>query len=101
MVSSYPRHWFSALVWKELQLQQVNILIAAVVFALHLASVVIRQVHPNFDNPNVRGLLELIWMLWLAMPLLIGSAAVAEERRVGVTRIAILPAGFTAHAIRD
>jgi alpha-tubulin suppressor-like RCC1 family protein len=26
-----------------------------------------------------------MWGLWLAMPLLIGSAAVAEERRVGVT----------------
>ena len=84
-VSRYPRGWFPALVWKELQLQQVNILIAAVVLALHLASVVIRQVHPNFGDPNTRGLLELIWTLWLAMPLLIGSAAVAEERRVGVT----------------
>ncbi len=84
-VSSYPRHWFSSLVWKELQLQQVNILISAVVLTLHLASVVIRQVHPNFDSPNVRGLLELIWALWLAMPLLIGSAAVAEEHRIGVT----------------
>jgi ABC-type transport system involved in multi-copper enzyme maturation permease subunit len=84
-VSSYPRHWFSALAWKELQLQQVNILIAAVVLTLHLASVVIRQIHPDFDTPNVRGLLELIWVLWLAMPLVIGSAAVAEEHRVGVT----------------
>ena len=83
-VSGRRRHWLSALVWKELQLQQVNILIAAVVLALHLASVAVRQVHPNFGDPNIRGLLELSWMLWLAMPLLIGSAAVAEEHRVGV-----------------
>ncbi|MGA9778344.1 MAG: hypothetical protein WBS33_08750, partial [Verrucomicrobiia bacterium] len=82
--SSRRHHWISALVWKELQLQQVNILIAAVVLALHLASVVVRQVHPNFYNPNVIGLLELIWVLWLAMPLLIGSAAVAEEHRIGI-----------------
>ena len=85
IVSRYPRHWFSALVRKELQLQQVNILIAGVVLALHLTSVVLRMVHPNFYNPNVKGLLELISALWLAMPLLIGSAAVAEEHRVGVS----------------
>ena len=80
-----PRNWFFALVRKELQLQQVNILIAAVVLILHLASVTVRRIHPDFDNPNIGLLLEFIWMLWLAMPLLIGSAAVAEERRVGVT----------------
>jgi hypothetical protein len=84
IVSSYPRHWLSALAWKELQLQQVNILIAVVVLALHLASVVIRQVHPSFANPYIRELLELVWAIWLMMPLLIGSAAVAEERRVGI-----------------
>jgi ABC-type transport system involved in multi-copper enzyme maturation permease subunit len=79
-----PRNWFFALVRKELQLQQVNILIAAVVLILHLASVTVRRIHPIFDNPNIGLLLEFIWMLWLAMPLLIGSSAVAEERRAGV-----------------
>ena len=83
-VSNYPRHWLSALAWKELQLQQVNILIAVVVLALHLASVLIRGLHPGFTSRDISGLLGLIWGLWLAMPLLIGSAAVAEERRVGV-----------------
>lgn len=82
--ASRPRHWLTALVWKELQLHQANLLIAGVVLLLHLASVVIRKVHPHFADPNVQGLLELIWMLWLLIPLLIGSAAVAEEHRVGV-----------------
>ncbi|HTQ50351.1 MAG TPA: ABC transporter permease [Candidatus Acidoferrales bacterium] len=82
--SDRRRHWLSALVRKELQLQQVNILIATVVFILHLTSVLIRRFHPNFSAWNVSGLLELFWAFWLAMPLLIGSAAVAEEHRIGI-----------------
>ena len=82
--ASGPRYWFATLVGKELQLHQVNILIAGVVLVLHLASVVIRKFHPHFTDPNVQGILELVWMLWLLMPLLIGSAAVAEEHRAGV-----------------
>ncbi len=82
--ASRPRHWLSALVWKDLQLHQVNIMIAGVVLVLHLASVVIRKFHPHFTDPNIKGILELVWMLWLLMPLLIGSAAIAEERRLGV-----------------
>jgi hypothetical protein len=82
--SSRPRHWLSVLVRKEFQLHQVTILIAVIVLALHLASVFIRKFHPNFDNPNVKGMLELVWALWLLMPLLVGCAAVAEERRLGL-----------------
>jgi hypothetical protein len=82
--ASRPRHWFAALVLKELQLHQMNILIAVVVLALDLASVIIRKVHPHFADPYVLGILEMVWMLWLLMPLLIGSAAIAEEHRVGV-----------------
>jgi len=82
--SSRPRHWFSALIRKEFQLHQVTVLIAVIVLALHLASVFIRKFHPNFDNPDVKGMLELVWALWLLMPLLVGSAAVAEERRLGL-----------------
>jgi hypothetical protein len=81
---SQPYHWFSALVRKEFQLHQVTILIAALVLALHLSSIFIRKIHPTFENQNVKFLLEFVWALWLLMPLLIGSAAVAEERRLGV-----------------
>lgn len=84
IVSSQPRHWLSALVRKEFQLHQANILIAAGVLALHLASVVTLKVHPNFENPDVKFILEQVWALWLLMPLLIGSAAVAEEQRLGI-----------------
>jgi hypothetical protein len=84
LISSQPRHWFSALVRKEFQLHQGTILIAALVLALHLVSIAIRKVHPHFENPNVKFILEQVWALWLLMPLLIGCAAVAEERRLGI-----------------
>ena len=82
--SSQPRHWLSALVRKEFQLHQATILIAVLVLALHLASVFIRKIHPHFTNTAYKDVLELIWMVWLLMPMLIGCAAVAEERRLGV-----------------
>lgn len=81
---SRPRHWLSAFIWKEIQLQQINILIAVVIFVFHVASVIIRKIHPQFQNPDTRYILESIWGVWLLLPLLIGSAAVAEERKLGV-----------------
>lgn len=81
---SKARHWLSACVWKEIQLHQVNFLIAIVVLALHLMSVVIRKIHPHFVNPNLDFFIETVWVLWLLMPLLIGCAAVAEERKLAV-----------------
>ncbi|HVU07284.1 MAG TPA: hypothetical protein VHG89_01930 [Verrucomicrobiae bacterium] len=86
-VSSRPRHWFSALVRKEIQSQQINLLIAAVVLALHLAAQITLKLHPGFENPNIHGMLEMTWGLWLLMPLLIGSSAVAEERRLGIIEL--------------
>ena len=83
-VSIRPRHWMSALVWKEIHLQQANILIAVIILALNLLSVLIRKIHPHFENPNVQLIFEVHWMLWLLMPLLIGAVAIAEERRLGI-----------------
>jgi ABC-2 family transporter protein len=82
--SSRPRHWFSMLVRKEFQLHQTTIVIALVVLALHLASVFIRKFHPHFINTAYKDVLDFIWSLWLLMPLVIGSTAIAEERRLGV-----------------
>jgi hypothetical protein len=83
-ISFRPRHWFSALVWKEIQLHQVNILIAALLLFLHLASFITRKIHPHFSNPDLQFVLEGIWLLWLLMPILIGCSAIADERRLGV-----------------
>jgi ABC-type transport system involved in multi-copper enzyme maturation permease subunit len=89
-----PRHRFSALVWKEIQLHQANILIAGLVLILHLSAVFTLKVHPHFQGPYIADTLEAIWILWLLMPLLIGCAAVAEERKLGVIESQLcLPVG--------
>jgi ABC-type transport system involved in multi-copper enzyme maturation permease subunit len=81
---SQPRHWIFASLRKEFQLHQLNVFIAIGVLALHLMTMLIRKIHPNFVNPNTRYIVESVWVLWLLMPLLIGGAAVAEERKLGV-----------------
>jgi ABC-type transport system involved in multi-copper enzyme maturation permease subunit len=83
-VSRRPGRWISASFRKEFQLHQLNFFMAIGVLALHLFSMLIRKVHPNFVNPNTRYIVESVWVLWLLMPLLIGGAAVAEERKLGV-----------------
>jgi ABC-type transport system involved in multi-copper enzyme maturation permease subunit len=83
-LSFRPRNRFLALVWKEIQLHQVNILISALVLLLHLGSFFVRKIHPHFINPSVPMVLEIMWVLWLLMPILIGSSAIADERRLGI-----------------
>ena len=78
-----PRHWLPSLVWKEIQLHQANLFIAAIILVLHLSAICVHKIHPHFDNPDVQFVFESIWLLWLLMPLLIGCAAIAEERRIG------------------
>jgi hypothetical protein len=77
------RHWFSPLAWKEVQLHQATFLIAAPVLALHLTACLIRRFHPHIENATLDFALGNFWILWLMMPLLIGAASIAEERRMG------------------
>ncbi len=73
-----------ALIKKEFQLQQVSLLGAAGLLALHFGTIVLRIVH-HFDEKSVGAiLLALFWILWLVMAPIIGSMSVAEERRLGV-----------------
>lgn len=83
-VSQGQRHWLVALILKELQLHQVNFLVAMVILVLHVSALLVRKIHPHFQDPYVRGILELIWTLWLLIPLLIGCSAIAEERKLAV-----------------
>jgi ABC-type transport system involved in multi-copper enzyme maturation permease subunit len=83
LISIRPRHRFSALAWKELQLHQGTLLIAAIILVLHLTALFFRDFHPRIQNPNFEFALKAIWILWLLMPMLIGAAAIAEERRMG------------------
>jgi hypothetical protein len=70
----------NTLIKKEIRLHEANLFIAIILLALHLTSF---GLHSVLDR-NVQRVFELVWSLWLLMPLLIGSAAVAEERKLGI-----------------
>lgn len=74
-----------AALWaKELQLHQSQFVLAGLLALLHLAVLATRKFGGSFkDSPALEFVLEHFWVLWLAMPLLVGCAAVAEERKLG------------------
>ena len=80
------RRPIAVLIRKELQLQQVNLLIAGAMVVLHLAALGARAFQFDARNPNnlVSQTLNFWWILWFAMPLLIGGTTVAEERKFGM-----------------
>lgn len=84
VTSSRPGHWLPALARKEIQLHQINLLIAVVLFFLQIACAITLKIHPHFHDPNVSYILEAAWVLWFVMPLLIGASAIAEERKLGI-----------------
>jgi ABC-type transport system involved in multi-copper enzyme maturation permease subunit len=74
----------SALRAKELQLQQPQFVVAGLLALMHLAVLATRKFGGSFkDSPALEFVLEQFWVLWLAMPLLVGCAAVADERKLG------------------
>jgi hypothetical protein len=73
-----------AALWrKEIQLHQSQFVIAFVLVVLHLIVLATRKLGHFGKNSTTELVLESFWALWLVMPLLVGSAAVAEERRLG------------------
>ena len=73
-----------ALFLKEWRLHQSQFVIAGVLALLHLAVVATRKYAGSFKEQAVlQFIVEIFWMLWLAMPWLVGCAAVAEERKLG------------------
>lgn len=74
----------AALLAKELQLHQSQLVIAGVLALLHLGLLAARKIGGGFkDSPVLGFVADHFWTLWLMMPLLIGCAAVAEERKLG------------------
>jgi hypothetical protein len=67
----------AALLVKELRLQQGTLVIAIAMVIMHLAEVAA----PEFLRPALAAKFQGIWMVWLAAPLLVACASVAEERR--------------------
>lgn len=70
-----------ALFWKEIQAHQSSLVIAGGLLVLHITVLFARSA-PRPDSAS-KLLYESFWILWLALPLLIGSSSVAEERRLG------------------
>lgn len=76
-----------ALWWKEFRLQQVNITLAGGFAVIMLLVQVLRQVAmrmPERFGPNDIEVFDYLWALWSLLPLTIGLASLAEERRLGV-----------------
>jgi hypothetical protein len=84
VVSIRNRKPIFALLKKEFQLQQVSLTGAAGLLALHIGVIVLRKYHHFAKDSAGEILTSIFWMLWLVMAPVIGSMAVAEERRLGV-----------------
>jgi alpha-tubulin suppressor-like RCC1 family protein len=83
-VSTRSRKPIFALFKKELQLQQISLFGAIGLLGLHLGIIVLRKYHHFAQDSVGEALVSIFWMLWLVMAPVIGSMAVAEERRLGV-----------------
>ena len=73
-----------ALFKKELQLHQVTLMGAVGLLVLHIGILVLREYHHFAKNSAGEFFASIFWLLWLVMPVVLGSMAVAEERRHGV-----------------
>jgi ABC-type transport system involved in multi-copper enzyme maturation permease subunit len=74
-----------ALIKKEFQSHHVALLIGAGMLVVHLAVIAVRKMafDPAHSNDMLYSCLEQWWALWLGLPFLVGSTAVAEERKLG------------------
>ncbi len=72
-----------AVLWrKEFSLHQSQFVMAFVLLLLHLGVLAARQLN-LVRSPDAKFCLEIFWGLWLVMPVLLGCAAIAEERKIG------------------
>ncbi len=73
-----------AALWrKELMLHQSQFVVAFVLLVLHLGVLAVRNFSDLSNSKDLKFMLEIFWGLWLVLPLLVGCAAVAEERKLG------------------
>jgi len=73
-----------ALLKKEFQLQQVPLLGAIGLLILHTGIIFWRTHHTFAHNSGGEILTSVFWILWLILPVMVGSLAIAEERRLGL-----------------
>ncbi len=73
-----------AALWrKEMLLHQSQFVMAFALVVLHLVVLAVRKFCNLDSSPDLKFVLEQFWLLWLVMPLLVGCAAIAEERKLG------------------
>ncbi len=83
-VSTRNRKPIFTLIKKEFQLHQPSLMAVAGLLVLHIGVIVLRKYHHFAKDSAGEILTAIFWMLWLVMAPVIGSLAVAEERRLGV-----------------
>lgn len=81
---SRSRRPWRALLGKELRLHQGQLIIAGLLAVAHLAvrGVGVLAGESLRESPILEGLVTLFWVFWLVMPVLVGGAAIAEERKL-------------------
>ena len=73
-----------AALWrKEFMLHQSQFVMAFVLAALHLGVLAAPHLYDLNKSRDLKFIIEAFWGLWMVMPLLVGCAAVAEERKIG------------------
>jgi ABC-type transport system involved in multi-copper enzyme maturation permease subunit len=79
------RRPLAALLKKEFQLHSISLFCIGSLVVLHLAAFILRITYVQSHESSVAaGFSDLIWTVWLVMPLIIGGTAVAEERKLGL-----------------
>ena len=85
-VSVRRRRPIAALLKKEFQLHSISLICVGALLVLHIGVFFLRISYANFHRNSMADTIsDFFWALWLAMPLMIGCTAVAEERKLGVT----------------
>jgi ABC-type transport system involved in multi-copper enzyme maturation permease subunit len=72
-----------ALLLKEFQLHQSQFVLAGALALLHLGVLAEGKFGHVKKNSSTEFIIQIFWGLWLIMPMLVGAAAVAEERKMG------------------
>ncbi len=81
-LSALPRSPWVSLVHKELQLQQTTFFVVIAMALFQVATFALHKVVRADPQNSLFQILELSWVLWLVVPLVVGGSAVAEERRM-------------------
>lgn len=76
-------HPLRALFGKEMHLHESSLIAAGILLLLQLITLVLSWFVKKPEESVLGMLPQMLWMLWLLMPALIGCSTVAEERKLG------------------